>query len=77
MRAETITVAGTMSQVNAVCDGRGLFLRHGGFERRIEIALAVGPPQPGARHGERGDEAPGEKHTMPGALYLEPSRHCT
>ncbi|TCR61358.1 biotin carboxylase N-terminal domain-containing protein [Bosea sp. BK604] len=61
------TLAGATTQALAVCDERGLFLRHGGsFEGRVEIALAV--EAAAAKRDMAGDGGNTVRAAMPGTV---------
>lgn len=62
----SVTLAGTTSRAYAVCDVAGLFLRHGDFEGRIEIALAV--EAAAARREAAGDGGNVVRAAMPGTV---------
>ncbi|AMJ63202.1 acetyl/propionyl/methylcrotonyl-CoA carboxylase subunit alpha [Bosea sp. PAMC 26642] len=62
----TVTVDETSSQVAAVCDAGGLVLRHGGFEGRIGIMLAV--EAAAAERGAGGESGDSVRASMPGTV---------
>jgi 3-methylcrotonyl-CoA carboxylase alpha subunit len=66
--AWTVTIDGTSTQAFAVRDADGLFLRHGGFEGRIGIMLAV--EAAAAERGASGESGDSVRAGMPGTLVL-------
>ncbi len=62
----TVTLDGAATQARAVCDAEGLFLRHAGFEGRIEIALAVNAAA--ATRAAAGDGGNSVRAAMPGTV---------
>jgi 3-methylcrotonyl-CoA carboxylase alpha subunit len=61
-----VTLANATTRASAVCDARGLFLRHADFEGRIEIALAV--EAAAAKRDAAGDGGTSVRASMPGTV---------
>jgi len=62
----TVTIGGASAPIHAVRDGDGLFLRHRGFEGRVEIALSVAAEA--AKRGASSDSGNSVRATMPGTV---------
>jgi 3-methylcrotonyl-CoA carboxylase alpha subunit len=62
----TATIDGTNARIHAVRDGDTLFLRHCGFEGRVEVALTIAAEA--TRRGASGDAGDTIRATMPGTV---------
>jgi 3-methylcrotonyl-CoA carboxylase alpha subunit len=61
-----VTLDEARERASAVCDSQGLFLRHGEFEGRIEVALAV--EAAAAKRDTAGDGGTSVRASMPGTV---------
>jgi acetyl/propionyl-CoA carboxylase alpha subunit len=62
----SVTVDGVNTAADAICDAEGGWLRHGGFEGRIGIALAV--VAAAAERGASGETGDTLRASMPGTV---------